>query len=65
LTVNGSIKEPGGPAITGALVHQKVIFVVDDNQEIIIPVDHLPEGIYMINLSGNAFSYNKNFIKLK
>ncbi len=111
ITVNCSIKEPGGPAITGstgfkeftedrgiivypnpaeniitlrlnnivppddyiiniysitgALAHQKVIFVVDDNQEIVIPLDHLPEGIYMINLSGNAFSYNKKFIKLK
>lgn len=111
LTVNGSIKEPGGPAITGAtgfkeftedrgimvfpnpatniltlrlnsivppddyiinihsitgaLVHQKVICVVDNNQEIVIPVDHLPEGIYMITLSGNTFSYNRRFIKLK
>lgn len=111
ITVNGSIKEPGGPAITGAtgfkeftedrgilvypnpatniitlrlnnivppddyvinihsitgaLVHQKVISVIDDNQEIVLPVDHLPEGIYMITLSGNAFNFNKNFIKLK
>jgi len=111
ITVNGSIKEPGGPAITGttgiteltekreillypnpvtdililrlnniipandyiiniysiagALVHQKVIEVLDSGQELIVPVEHLPEGIYVITLSGNTFSYNREFIKLK
>jgi hypothetical protein len=111
ITVNCSIKEPGGPAIagatgfkkldedraiivypnpvtdiltlrlnsivppddyiiniysiTGALVHQKIICVLDNKQEMVIPVDHLPEGIYMITLSGNAFSYNRKLIKLK
>ncbi len=111
ITVNGSIKEPGGPAIagttgmteltekrgimiypnpvtdiltlrlnniiqandyiiniysiTGALVHQKVIEVLDSGQELFVPVDHLPEGIYVITLSGNTFSFNRRFIKLK
>ena len=111
ITVNGSIKEPGGPAITGttgfeefaedrgiivypnpatniltlrlnsivppddyiiniysitgALVHQKVIGVAENDQEFFIPVDHLPEGIYVITLSWNNFSYNSRFIKLK
>jgi len=52
-------------SITGSLVHQKVIGVSENNQEFSIPVDHLPEGIYVITLSGNTFSYNKKFIKMK
>ncbi len=44
--------------------------LVDDHFDlsanpVTIDIAGIPEGIYMITLSGNAFSYNKKFIKLK
>jgi hypothetical protein len=112
ITVNGSIKEPGGPvisgttgfpslnetrsgiivypnpatdyikmqlnniapsnnyilrinSITGKIILEKSIDVKDPNQELIIPVDYLPGGTYLITLSVNNFNYKSKFIKLK
>jgi hypothetical protein len=112
ITVNGSIKEPGGPVISGTtglpslneissgiivypnpatdyirlqfnnivpsnnyilrinsiagkIMLEKLIDVKDPNQELVIPVDFLPGGIYLITLSVNKFNYKSKFIKLK
>jgi hypothetical protein len=112
ITVNGSIKEPGGPVISGItgfpslnetsrgilvypnpasdniklqlnnivpsnnyilrinsiagkIMLEKLIDVKDPNQELVIPVDYLPGGTYLITLSVNKLNYKSRFIKLK
>lgn len=111
ITVNGSIKEPGGPAIsgttgvlsltesggitvypnpandhitlqlnnilpgtnyilrinsiTGKMMQEKIIDVIDANQEFVIPTDNLAGGIYLVTLSGSNYIYKSKFIKLK
>ncbi|MBN2863131.1 MAG: T9SS type A sorting domain-containing protein [Bacteroidales bacterium] len=109
ITVNCSIKEPGGPAktsttgiaeftknsgiliypnpgnnlitlklnniipapdyslniysVTGSLIHQKIVDVIEENQEFLVPVDHLPGGLYLIILTNKDMSYQSRFIK--
>ena len=111
ITVNGSIKEPGGPAksvttgmheliersgivvypnpadelitmllnnimpannyilniysVTGAIVTEKIIDVLEANQEFVVPIDNLPSGIYVITLSGGRQVFKSKFIRLK
>ena len=111
ISVNGSIKEPGGPAkssvtsvpeitekggmviypnpvaghitlqcinimpghdyhlkihsLHGKLVYEKIIDFIDANQEFVVQIDDLPDGIYLISLSGNSFNYRSRFMKLK
>jgi hypothetical protein len=112
ITANGSIKEPGGPVISGTtgfqslnetireilvypnpasdyirlklynivpsdnyilrissisgeIMLEKTIDVKDPHQEIILPVDYLPGGMYLITLSGNINTFKSKFIKLK
>jgi hypothetical protein len=111
ITVNGSIKEPGGPSksittgtpylaekseiiiypspagehitmqlnnilpandyilrinsIDGKMMREKLLDIHDANQEIVIPINDFPNGIYMITLHRNNLVYKSKFIKLE
>ena len=111
ITVNGSIKEPGGPSksittgtpylaekseiiiypnpageyiimqlnnilpandyilrinsIDGKMMQEKLLDIHDANQEIVIPINDFPNGIFMISLHRNNLIYKSKFIKLE
>jgi len=112
ITVNGSIKEPGGPSksvttgmsefigkkgaivvypnpstdyitlktnniepaddyilminsIDGKIMLEKLFDIHDANQEIVIPINDFPNGIYMISLQRNNLIYKSKLIKLE
>ncbi len=52
-------------SITGKTIQQKEISVHGENQEILIGIDDLPSGVYLISLTRNNYIYKSRFIKME
>ncbi len=52
-------------SITGKTIQQKEISVHGENQEIVIGIDDLPNGVYLISLARNNYIYKSRFIKME
>ena len=52
-------------SLTGAIVTEKIIDVLETNQTFVVPIDNLPSGIYVITLSGGRQVFKSKFIRLE
>ncbi len=52
-------------SITGKLMIEKLLDVHNTNEELLIRINDLPKGTYLLTLSGKNSNYSSRFIKLK